>query len=117
MKKDPKVFLNHILDSIGEIEKNITNLDEVEFSQNTTVQDAVIRRLEIIGEATKNLPKSFKDKHPEVEWRKVAGLRDIIVHEYFGLSLRLVWKITQKDIPELKRQISKSLGSLETPET
>ena len=107
MKKDPKIFLNHILESIGEIEKNLTNLNEVEFYRNVTVQDAIIRRLEIIGEATKNLPKSFKDKHSEVEWRKVAGLRDIIVHEYFGLSLKLIWRITQKDIPELKRKISK----------
>jgi len=113
MKKDPKIFLSHILESIKEVEKNTANLKEDEFYRNTTIQDAVVRRLEIIGEATKNLPESFRKKHPGVEWRKVAGLRDIIVHEYFGLSLKLVWKIVQNNIPELKKQISKILGSLE----
>jgi len=107
MKKDPKILLNHILESIEEIEKNITNLDEAEFFRNTTIQDAVIRRLEIIGEATKNLPESFRDRHPETEWRKVAGLRDVIAHEYFGISLKLIWKIIQKDIPGLKNNIQK----------
>jgi len=105
MKKDPKIFLNHILESIEEIEKNIQHLTEDEFLANTTIQDAVIRRLEIIGEATKNLPKSFKSKHPDIEWRKIAGLRDVIVHGYFRLSLKLVWKITQKNTPELKIKI------------
>lgn len=105
MKKDPKIFLDHILESIDEIEKNLRNLTEDEFLTNTTIQDAVIRRLEIIGEAAKNLPKSFKDKHPNIEWRKIAGLRDVIVHGYFRLSLNLIWKITQKNIPELKTKI------------
>jgi uncharacterized protein with HEPN domain len=80
---------------------------------NRTVQDAVVRRLEIIWEATKNLPKSFKKNYPDIEWRKVAGLRDVIVHEYFGLSLKLIRRIVQNNIPELKKQVSKILGSLE----
>lgn len=109
MKKDPKIFLSHILESIEEIEKNTRNLTQDEFLTNTTIQDAVIRRLEIIGEAAKNLPKSFRDKYPEIEWRKVAGLRDVIAHEYFGLSLKLIWKITQKNIPELKIEVIKLL--------
>jgi uncharacterized protein with HEPN domain len=113
MKKDPKIFLNHILESIGEIEKNVRPLSEDEFLANTTIQDAVIRRLEIIGEATKNLPKSFKSEYPSIEWKKVAGLRDVIVHGYFRLSLKLIWKITQNNIPKLKKQIAKILGSLE----
>lgn len=105
MKKDPKIFLSHILESIEEIEKNTRNLTQDEFLTNTTIQDAVIRRLEIIGEAAKNLPRSFRDKYPEIEWRKIAGLRDVIAHEYFGLSLKLIWKITQKNISELKTKI------------
>ncbi len=115
MKKDPKIFLTHILESIEEIEKNTTNLNEVEFFRNTTKQDAIIRRLEIIGEATKNLPKSFKNKHPEIEWRKVAGLRDVIVHEYFGLSLKLIWKIVQNNIPELKIKITQLVEKSANP--
>jgi len=105
MKKDPKIFLSHILESIEEIEKNTHSLTENEFLTNTTIQDAVVRRLEIIGEAAKNLPKSFTEEHSNVEWRKIAGLRDVIVHTYFNLSLELVWKITQKNIPELKIKI------------
>lgn len=107
MKKDPKIFVSHILESIEEIEKNTRNLTEDEFLTNTTIQDAVTRRLEIIGEAAKNLPKSFKIKHPNIEWRKIAGLRDVIVHGYFRLSLKLVWRITQKNISELKAKIKK----------
>jgi len=107
MKKDPKIFISHILESIEEIERNMRNLTEDEFLANTTIQDAVIRRLEIIGEAAKNLPKSFTNKHPNIEWRKIAGLRDVIAHGYFRLSLKLIWKITQKNIPELKTKIKK----------
>ena len=107
MKKDPKIFLAHILESIGEIERNIQNLTEEEFLANTTIQDAIIRRLEIIGEATKNLPEPFKSEHPNIEWRKVAGLRDVIVHGYFRLSLKLIWKIAQNNIPELIKQLIK----------
>jgi len=113
MKKDPKIFLSHILESIEEINRNTGKITKNEFSTNKTIQDAVIRRLEIIGEATKNLPQSFKNNYPDIEWKKMAGLRDIIVHEYFGLSLKLIWGITQKDLPKLKKQIAKILKSLE----
>ena len=113
MKKDPKIFLNHILESIELIEKNTKNLSQDGFSKNTTVQDAVIRRLEIIGEATKNLPDEFKNRYPEIEWKKIAGLRDVIVHGYFHLSLKLVWKITQNNIPILKKEITAILDSIE----
>ena len=75
MKKDPKIFLSHILESIEEIERNTHNLTKDEFLTNTTVQDAVVRRLEIIGEAAKNLPKSFVNKHSNIEWRKIAGAK------------------------------------------
>lgn len=113
MRKDPKIFLYHILESIKEIERNTTSLSEPQFFRNTTIQDAVIRRLEIIGEATKNLPASFKSEYPDIEWRKIAGLRDVIVHGYFRLSLKLIWKITEDDIPKLKKQITKILEVLE----
>lgn len=68
-----------------------------------------MRRLEIIGEAVKNLPIPFKKKHPEMPWKKIAGLRDILIHEYFGVNLVLVWKIINKNIPKLKQQIRKLL--------
>ena len=112
MKKDPKIFLKHILESIEKIEKNIKNMSEDKFFDSTTIQDAVVRRLEIIGEAVKNLPNSFKNKHPKISWKKIAGTRDVLIHEYFGVDLNLVWKITNKNIPKLKKQILELLESL-----
>ena len=106
-KKDPKIFLEHILESIGEIEKNTKNISEDEFLNLVTIQDAVTRRLEIIGEAVKNLPISFRNKHPKITWKKIAGLRDVLIHEYFGVDIDLIWKIAHKDIPKLKKQIDK----------
>lgn len=104
-KKDPEIFLEHILESIGEIEKNTKNLSEDEFFDLVTIQDAVVRRLEIIGEAVKNLPSSFKNKHLQIPWKKIAGMRDVLIYEYFGVDIDLVWKIVNKDIPKLKKQI------------
>ncbi len=80
---------------------------EIKFSKSTTIQDAVMRRLEIIGEAAKNIPDYFRKKNPQIPWREIAGLRDILIHEYFGVDMSLVWKIANKDIPKLKRQILK----------
>ncbi len=106
MKKDPKIFLEHILESVKEIERNIKGMAEDDFFDSTTIQDAVVRRLEIIGEAVKNLPDSFKNKYPKIPWKKIAGTRDVLIHEYFGVDADLVWKIANKNIPQLKKQIS-----------
>lgn len=108
-KKDPKIFLKHVLESIGEIEKNTKNLSEDNFFDSVTIQDAAVRRLEIIGEAVKNLPLSFRNKHTKIPWKKIAGMRDVLIHEYFGVNIRLVWKVVNKDIPKLKKQISELL--------
>ncbi len=107
MKKDYNIFLEHILESIEEIEKNINGISESEFFELTTIQDATIRRLEIIGEAVKNLPNSFKKRHPEIAWKKIAGTRDILIHGYFGVDKKLVWRIAIIDIPKLKEEILK----------
>jgi len=81
-------------------------MPEREFVELTTIQDAVIRRLEIIGEAVKNIPFSFRKEYPKILWKKISGLRDILIHEYFGVDMRLVWRITKKDMPEFKKRIS-----------
>lgn len=111
-EKDPKIFLEHILESIGRIEDNIEGLSEEKFSRAVTIQDAVVRRLEIIGEAVRNIPDSFRKKHTKIPWKKIAGLRDILIHEYFGVDMDLVWKISKKDIPKLKKQISALIEKL-----
>jgi len=110
--KNPEIFLRHILDSINEIENYTQDFDSKSFYKAKQTQDAVIRRLEIIGEAVKNLSKSFRDEHEHISWLKIAGIRDVLIHNYFGVDLILVWKIITKDLPTLKRQITDILKNL-----
>jgi len=112
MKKDPKIFLEHIKESIEEIERHIEDVSEKKFMDDVKTQDAVIRRIEIIGEATKNLPADFKKKNPKVEWREMASMRNKLIHEYFGIDLDLVWFVLNKDLPKLKKKITGLLKKL-----
>jgi len=111
-KKDPIIFLKHILESIEAIEKYSKNLSEEAFLKSSEKQDATIRRLEIIGEAVKNLPDEYKKKHPDVGWGRAMGTRNILIHHYFGVDLEIVWDTATKSLPQFKKQI-KSL--LKTP--
>ena len=107
MRKDPEVFLSHILESIDLIEGYSEGITLVEFIESPQLQDAIIRRIEIIGEAVKNLPEDFKKDHPEIAWQKIAGMRDVLIHQYFGVDLALTWDVIQSDIPDLKQNISR----------
>ena len=104
MKSDLK-YLQHILGSIDLIDNFVLGLDKNKFSKNIEKQFAVIRGLEIIGEAVKNLSEETKINHPEIVWREIAGTRDILIHSYFSVDLDLVWDIIQSDLPKLKTQI------------
>jgi len=112
MKKEPEIFINHILESIREIENYTRNMSAAEFLKTTLVQDASMRRLEIIGEAVKKIPAETRAAAKKIPWKQIAGLRDILIHEYFGVDLKLVWKVIQKDIPELKKNMINLLKAI-----
>lgn len=107
MEENPKAFLEHILESISMIESYTKNLSQKEFLNSTQIQDAVMRRLEIIGEAITHIIDDFRGKYPEIPWQKIMGMRNMLIHEYFGISLKLVWDTVKKNVPELKQQIEK----------
>jgi uncharacterized protein with HEPN domain len=111
VKKDPKVFLAHFLDSIQLIEEYSKKVNQAKFLKKKPLQDAIIRRLEIIGEAVKNLPNAYKTKYPDVPWKQMAGMRDILIHEYFDVDLFLTWKVVKHEIPLIKKRLSEIFSS------
>jgi len=99
------IYLKHIRDSIIKILDFTGDLDFKEFSTNYLVQSGVIREIEIIGEAAKNISFETKNKYKETEWRKIAAMRDVLIHEYFRVDINEVYKTIKKDIPDLKLKI------------
>ncbi|WP_319508792.1 DUF86 domain-containing protein [uncultured Methanolobus sp.] len=110
--KDPEVFLMHIMDSIEKIEDFTNDKTKEDFLEDIQLQDATIRRIEIIGEASKNIPDEFKTQYPAVPWSEMARTRDKLIHGYFGVDLQLTWDIIQYDLPELKEKMHQILEGL-----
>ena len=117
MKKDPKIFLEHILQCIELIDEYVEGITKKQFLDSVQLQDSVIRRIEIMGEAVKNIPKQVKDRYPDIAWKEIAGMRDILIHEYFGVDLGLTWKVATKDVRRLKNRISKVKEDFERKKT
>jgi len=109
MKKDPLVFIKHIRDFIDDIESYVRSKTKKGFLTNEMMQDAIFGKIEIIGEAVKNLPASFTNKYPAVPWSDIAGMRDKLIHYYFGVDLDKVWDVVKKNLPKLKKQIKEIL--------
>ena len=108
MTEDTKrdlVYVLHILDSIDATEDFLRNATEREFMSSRLKQSAVVREIEIIGEAVKNISSKIKDKHAEVNWKDIVGTRDNMIHHYFGVDLTIVWNIVKLDLPKLKKDI------------
>ena len=104
-KRRDKDFLGDIWEAMDMIGLYTKGLTYRKFLEDRKTQDAVVRNFEVIGEATKNIAADFKAKHPKVPWKTLAGLRDKLIHFYFGIDYKIVWDITKKELPKLKRQI------------
>ena len=107
MTRDDQVYLAHIRDALQQISLYTKGMDEEAFRANRMAQDAVIRQFEIVGEATKNLSDSFRGNHPNVPWKDLAGFRDKLIHQYFGVDLSTVWRSVVDDVPVLLQEVLK----------
>lgn len=105
--KNPLIYLDHILESISYIQEYTKNVSKDKFLELVSLQDQVVRRLEIIGEAVKSIPDEIRLKYKVVPWKKIAGMRDVLIHDYFEVELDLAWEAVKRDLPALKKQIIK----------
>lgn len=104
-RKDDQVYLRHILEAVDQIAEYLSDCNHSSFMASRLIQDGVIRQTEIIGEATKNLSTETRLAAPDVPWKDIAGMRDKLIHQYFGVDLNAVWLTATEDLPELKRTI------------
>jgi uncharacterized protein with HEPN domain len=112
MKHDDTVYLQHVLDAIQQIETYLTGVDETRFYAERLIQDGVIRQLEIVGEAVKRISPTSRDLAPQIPWPAIAGMRDKLIHNYFGVDLNQVWLAATRDTPVLKSAVVTILYTL-----
>jgi len=116
VKSGDKKYLEHILENIGKIELSTKGLSLEDFKHNDDLMDATIRRVEIIGEAVKNLSNEIREKNIDIEWKKIAGTRDVLIHAYFDVEVDLLWGIIKEDLSELKGKIKAILNGEKSKE-
>jgi uncharacterized protein with HEPN domain len=100
-------YLADILGAIVDVEEFVRGITYEQFSTDKKTVNAVIRSLEVLGEATKHVPASFRNKHPDIPWSKMAGMRDVLIHDYMGIDLKTVWKVTHERLPEIRPLIER----------
>jgi uncharacterized protein with HEPN domain len=108
--KDDRVYLEHIREALEDI-ATYTSAGRAAFFAERMRQDATLRKLEVIGQAVKNLSEDSKSKQPHIPWKQIAGMRDKVIHEYFGVNLEIVWAAVEKDLPQLVRAVHELLGN------
>jgi len=111
MKRDDTVYLKHIFDAIERTQEYLAGVSYDQFAQSHLLQDGVVRQLEIIGEAARNISEVFKKVHAELPWDKMVGMRNRLIHAYFAVNLPIVWDTAQTDLPPLRQQIARILAS------
>ncbi|MFH0701387.1 MAG: DUF86 domain-containing protein [Candidatus Woesearchaeota archaeon] len=112
MNKEPRIFLEHIMEAVNLVESFTRNGPKEKFFKDKLVQSGVIRQMEVIGEAVKNLPLDFVNRYPQVPWGNIAKMRDKLIHNYFGVNLEITYKVVKEELPKLKEQVSKILKEL-----
>jgi uncharacterized protein with HEPN domain len=108
-KRDPRLFLGDMAKAVKKIETWVGGISYEKFSADSLLQDAVVRNLEILGEAAKNIPEEIRCRYPDIPWKRVAGFRDIAIHDYFGVDLEIVWKILTEGIVSIKPSLEKAV--------
>lgn len=106
-----QVRLRHAIDAISEIENYTKDISFEGFNENSMVQDACIRQLGVIGEACNRISKNLQESSPQIEWKAIIGLRNIVIHEYFGIDIQIVWNVIEVELPNLKKQMTELLSS------
>jgi len=110
--KDYRDYFQDILDSVNEIDAFVKGMTFADFTKDKKTINAVVRSIEVIGEAAKNIPPATRIKYPDIPWKKMAGMRDKLIHEYFGIDLGIIWQTTKTDIPMLKQPIANIIEKL-----